>query len=361
MENLLGYIRGISPWILGPIVLAVWVAGLLGVKKLVFSRVRAVAGRTRSELDDVLIHSLSLPVSIVIVGSGMLVLERILPLIASLDRGFDLAFAVTCLVAAVLFFDKLVRELIGYYSPRYEFLQTSRGILVGLTRAVIIGSALMVFLDSIGVSITPLIASLGLGSLAVALALKDTLANFFAGIQVLADRPVAVGNFVKLDSGEEGYVTKIGWRSTQVRMLSNNLVVVPNARLIDSVITNYSLPEQELSVLVQVGVHYDSDLEMVERVVCEVGKEVMQTVKGGIPESEPFIRYHTFGDSSINFTVILRAREFVDNYLIKHEFVKALHRRFRKEDIVIPFPIRTLDVRKEDLRLLSGKKGDASE
>jgi small-conductance mechanosensitive channel len=105
------------------------------------------------------------------------------------------------------------------------------------------------------------------------------------------------------------------------------------------------LPARDLAVLVEVGVDYASDLSHVERVVTEVGNEVMSQVPGGIPEFEPFIRYHTFADSSINFTVILRAKEFVDQYLIKHEFVKRLHARFNQEQIVIPFPIRTIAYR----------------
>jgi small-conductance mechanosensitive channel len=102
------------------------------------------------------------------------------------------------------------------------------------------------------------------------------------------------------------------------------------------------LPSQDLAVLVDVGVDYSSDLERVEHVVGTVGREVMASVPGGVPEFEPFIRYHTFGDSSICFSVILRAKEFVDQYLIKHEFIKRLHARFASEGIVIPFPIRTI-------------------
>jgi small-conductance mechanosensitive channel len=96
---------------------------------------------------------------------------------------------------------------------------------------------------------------------------------------------------------------------------------------------------------VEVGIDYASDLHHVERVVIEVGREVMTQVTGGVSEFEPFIRYHTFGDSSIDFTVILRAREFVDQYLIKHEFIKRLHARFDREGIAIPFPIRTVTER----------------
>jgi len=100
-------------------------------------------------------------------------------------------------------------------------------------------------------------------------------------------------------------------------------------------------------VLVQVGVHYESDLKQVERVTIEVGKQIMKTVKGGVPEFTPFIRYHTFDDFSINFTAILRCKEFVANYLIKHEFIKALHERYAKEGINIPYPIRAINYGQE--------------
>ena len=128
-------------------------------------------------------------------------------------------------------------------------------------------------------------------------------------------------------------------------MLSNNLIVVPNAKLAQAIVVNHHLPSQELAVLIDVGVDYGSDLRHVERVVVDVSRRVMNEVTGGVAGFEPFIRYHTFGDSSIDFTVILRAREFVDQYLIKHEFVKRLHARFNDEGIVIPFPIRTLTYR----------------
>src|SRR5918999_3598256 len=125
-------------------------------------------------------------------------------------------------------------------------------------------------------------------------------------------------------------------------MLPNNMVIVPNSKQVQSNSTNFYLPDRELAVLVQVGVDYDSDLRKVETVTGEVAEETMETVPGGVPSFKPFIRYHTFGDSSVNFTVILRGREFVDNFLIKHEFIKRLHERYKGEGITIPFPIRTV-------------------
>ncbi len=358
MDALFDSIRNIPSWIVGPIVFAVWVTALILIKRFIFSRIRAFAARTQSHIDDVLIFAISRPATFLILGSGILFVARLLPFSPEVDRWFNMAFGLAALLAVVLFLDRLVRGLVTHYESKIDFFKTSRAIIIGSTRAVVILIAVFIFLGSIGVSITPLVASLGIGSLAVALALQDTLANFFAGIQVLIDKPVAVGNFVKLDSGEEGYVTKVGWRSTHVRMITHDVVVVPNSKLINSVITNYSLPRKELAIRVQVGVHYKSDLAKVEEIACEVGKEIMKTVKGGVPNFEPFVRFHTFGDSSINFTMVLRAREFEEGYRIKHEFVKALHRRFKEEGVVIPFPIRTLDIDKKDLAMLAGKEGE---
>jgi small-conductance mechanosensitive channel len=204
---------------------------------------------------------------------------------------------------------------------------------------------LLVILNGLGLSITPMLTALGVGGLAVALALQEPLANFFAGVFITLAGQIRVGDYVKLDSGHEGYVVDFSWRSTRLRMLANNLIVVPNARLAQAIVVNHHLPSQDLAVLVEVGVDYGSDLRHVEQVVVDVGREVMCEVAGGVPEFEPFIRYHTFADSSINFTVILRGKEFVDQYLVKHEFVKRLHTRFNNEGIVIPFPIRTIAYR----------------
>jgi small-conductance mechanosensitive channel len=130
-------------------------------------------------------------------------------------------------------------------------------------------------------------------------------------------------------------------------MLPNNVVLIPNAKLAQAIIVNYYLPEKEMAVLVNLGVHYKSDLKKVEKITCEVAREVMKEVSGGVPEFEPFIRYNTFADFSINFTVILRAREYVDQYLIKHEFIKRLHERYNKENINIPYPIRAINYEQE--------------
>jgi small-conductance mechanosensitive channel len=339
----------ISAWIYAPVVYFLWVSVLLILKRMFFKRIRRIAERTKTRLDDVFLYALSLPLTLLIFVSGIWILEKISPQIrdAELARYFFIALKATAIVAVIIFLDRLLRGLIRTYSDKVDVLKTSRGVAQGIVRTIVIALGLLILLDSFGVSITPLVASLGIGSLAVALALQPTLENFFSGVQIVIDKPIQVGQFVKLESGEEGYVQKIGWRSSWVRVLPNNTVVIPNKVLVSSRILNYYYPEREMSVLVQVGVHYNSDLEHVEKVTVEVGEEVMKTVKGGVPEFKPFIRYHTFNNSSIDFSVILRCREFIDGYLIKHEFIKRLHKRYAAEGIVIPFPICAVNYSQE--------------
>ena len=340
----------ISAWIYAPVVYFLWVCALLLCKKIVFNRIRHWVGRTKTQIDDVLLNALNLPLMLLVFVSGMVVLEKISPLgeDAQLTRYFFIALRATAIVAVIIFFDRLLRGLIRNYSNKVDILKSNSGVTQGIVRVIVLGLGALILLDSFSVSITPLIASLGIGSLAVALALQPTLENFFSGVQIMVDKPIMVGHFIKLESGEEGYVEKIGWRSSWVRMLPNNTVVIPNNILVNSRVTNYYYPAKDMAVLIQVGVHYDSDLEHVEKVTIEVGEEIMKTVEGGVPEFKPFIRYHTFNDSSIDFSVILRCKEFVANYMIKHEFIKKLHKRYDEECIVIPFPIRAINYSQEN-------------
>jgi small-conductance mechanosensitive channel len=261
-------------------------------------------------------------------AEGHLLVERVVFVLA----------AVSVTLAAAAFVSEAVDSYGAIVAPALPVTGLTRSLAWILSATI----GFLIILNGLGLSITPMLTALGVGGLAVALALQEPLANFFAGLFITLAGQIRVGDYVRLDSGQEGYVADFSWRSTRLRMLANNLVVVPNAKLAQSIVVNHHLPSQDLAVLVDMGVDYASDLQHVETVTIDVARDVMQTVAGGVPEFTPFIRYHTFAESSIDFTVILRAREFVDQYLIKHEFVKRLHARFEREAIVIPFPIRTI-------------------
>lgn len=329
-----------------------WVVFLFAIKAVLFRWSAGLAAKTSNRIDDLLISNLNLPLKILIFSTGLGICRTLIPseTFESLRSGCLAVFKLGTLLALILFCDRLFRALLKEYGARFELFQSSGGFIQGIIRFVFWGIGLLLLIDSLGISITPLWASLGIGSLAIAMGLQPTLENLFAGLQIVTDGMVRIGQFVRLDSGEEGYVEKIGWRSTWVRMLPNNMVIVPNKVLVNQKVVNYYYPQPEMAVLVEVGVSYDSDLALVEKVTVEVGQEVLKSVPGGIPEFLPFIRYHTFSDSSVDFTVILRVREFVDQYLIKHEFIKRLHARYKQEGIVIPFPIRTLDLKPETIQ-----------
>jgi small-conductance mechanosensitive channel len=343
------------------ILLVAWVIVVFIVTPIVVRGFRKAAERTKSQLDDIIADSLRGPLVIILSAIGLKIWSDTIMIPPTQSKYITIAMIGLFALGMILFLDKLLANWIAEYSKNVSFVRTSGSLLKTVFRIAILMIAVLIIFDSLGVSITPLIASLGVGSVAIALALKDTLSNLFAGIHILVDKPVKVGDYVKLDSGEQGYVTMVGWRTTRIKMLPNNDVIIPNSKLANTQITNYYSPVKELSVLVQVGVSYESDLDQVERVTIEVGKETLSEVEGGVSDFEPFIRYHTFDNFSINFSVILRAKEYVDSYRIKHEFIKKLHKRYNKEGIVIPFPITTLDFDKKQMGLAISDSRQAPE
>lgn len=216
-----------------------------------------------------------------------------------------------------------------------------------LARVVIIAIGFMLILNALGVSIVPVLATLGVGGLAVALALQDTMANFFAGSYIIFSKQVKIGDYIKLESGVEGFISDINWRMTKIRQLSDNMVLVPNSKLTQAVIIDYSLPARELSFSVDLAVAYGSDLEKVERVTVEVAGDLMKNVPGGVPSFEPAVRFHTFGDSGIGLTVALKGKDFTDQFLLRHEFIKRLCARYTQEGIGIPYPTRSVIIEGE--------------
>gem|GEM_PF-136163 len=251
----------------------------------------------------------------------------------------DHVLLVALIVSGAIVLTRLVGGLLRIHASRVEGVSSS--LLANLARIAIVAMAALIILQSLGVQIAPVLAALGVGGLAVALALQDTLSNLFSGVLIIAGRQLRPGDFVGLDSGEEGYVVDVTWRNTTIRTLGNNMVIVPNSSIAQSNITNYYQPERQMSVIVPVGVSYASDLQHVEDVTIEVANEVMSGIEGGVPEFEPLIRFNNFGDFSIDFSVIMRTREVALQYKIMHEFMKLLHKRYREENIEIPYPVTT--------------------
>jgi small-conductance mechanosensitive channel len=138
----------------------------------------------------------------------------------------------------------------------------------------------------------------------------------------------------------------VGWRSTRVRMLQNNVVIVPNKRVAESIITNYDMPERRMALLVRVGVGYDSDPDHVERVLVDEARLAAGAVAGLLAEPKPVAQLIPgFGDYSLNFTLVCHVTSFVDQFAVQHELRKRILRRFRAEGIEIPYPVQVVENR----------------
>jgi small-conductance mechanosensitive channel len=321
------------------------------VRKTVVARFGKVAATTKSVVDDVVLAAVRGPVVLWFVIAGLYAAVQVTTLPPRITLLIQKILIVLVIFSVTWAVAQIAAALVENAARRAHETLPGATLVTNLARVAVVAVGILVILQTLGISITPIITALGVGGLAVALALQDTLANLFAGVHILASRQLRPGDYVKLASGEEGYVVDVNWRQTTIKQLPNNIIVVPNALIASAILTNYHLPERELSLIVQVGVAYDSDLEHVERVTREVAMEVEREVEGGVAGYEPLIRFHTFGDSSINFSVIMRGQEFVNQYLLKHEFIKRLHGRYNEEGIEIPFPIRTV--------VMQGEGGEA--
>lgn len=328
------------------------------IKRVLITYLTKLTDLSSFEFDSLLVKALKLPLSVTVFSLTISLLSHLLNYydyapdkLTTLFEDIALALII---IAIILFFNRFFAYVVSNYASKSKLVNNSEAIIKSITTALVIGLGLLILLSTFGISITPIIASLGISSLAIALALQPTLENFFSGVQLVVDKPIRVGDFIELDSGEQGFVDKIGWRSTWIKMLPNNMIIIPNSQLSKSKVINYFYPTKELSVPVEVGVHYDSDLDHVERVTLEVAREILQTHKWGVPEYDTFVLFHTFDSSSINLTVMLRTKEYFNRFFIKSAFIKALHKRYAAEGITIPYPIRAINTTQESATLSAG-------
>lgn len=322
---------------------------LLGLffKKVVIAYLAKLASRTKWRLDDVAIASVRGSVIFWAVALGLYVVIQTQGLSKEVVQLCSKALAVLVIFSVTVVISNIGTEIIEYYKSVVTGLASATSLLKNIIRVTVYSIGILIILDNLHISIAPLLTALGVGGLAIGLGLQETLSNFFSGLQILAARQIQVGNYIKLGSGEEGFVEDLNWRATVIRTLPGNHIIIPNKNLSGLVVTNYARPEPEMSIVFGLGVDYSSDLRKVEKVTIEVATDVQKTVEGAKRDFKPFIRYNQFGDSSINFSVILRGNSFTDQYLIKHEFVKRLKERYDKEGINIPFPIRTVYMNKK--------------
>ena len=310
------------------------------IEKFILYRIRKLALKSKWDWDEILADSLRFMPTLWSLLLALYLSSEYFTLPRGLVNLKDKVLWVLFILSLTLFVSRLLGGFLSLYMKKYREDIPATSLVVQIAKLLVLLVGLLIALDKIGIAITPILTALGVGGLAVALALRDTLENLFAGFHVLATRQIKPGDYIKLQSGEEGFVEDVTWRNTILRQQANNIIIVPNSKLSTSIIVNYHMPQPELNITIPVGVSYDSDLEKVERVTLEIARQVQKEVEGGVPDFEPRVRFTGFGDFSINFNVILRAKDFESQHLLRHEFIKRLYKRYKEEGIKIPFPVR---------------------
>lgn len=322
---------------------------LLAFRGILFRRLHRWAEGTESHLDDLIIDSIRAPF---LLWSLMIALIAAM-WVAPLGERYTALGSKVLLVLLILSMTIAAARIAGAAVRHYG--ATSTGVVPGtsltqnIVSIVVASLGLLILLNSLGITITPILTALGVGGLAVALALQDTLANLFAGFYVSLSGQIRIGDYVRLDSGHEGTVIDIGWRTVSIQALQNNIIIVPNSKLAQAIVTNFHLKEANTAVRVEVGVSYASDPDRIEQVLLEEARQAVGHVVGLLGNPEPVVRFAPgFGESALGFTLIVHVAQFTDQFPVQHELRKRIFKRFRAEGIEIPFPIRTLHIRKED-------------
>lgn len=305
---------------------------------------RQLAARTKMSFDDLLIGFVHGPICRTIFCLGLLhamVLQPLPPpwltVLPSLVKSFVL---ITWLTATIRVLNLLAEKNLATTLTRGKIGKDLFYLLKNLIRVVLIVATLLWLLAIWHVNLTPLFASAGIAGIAVALAAKDTLANFFGGISIFMDNTFKVGEYIILDSGERGEVVEIGIRSTRIKTRDDVLITIPNAILANSKIINESAPIPRFRIRVPVGIAYGSDLGKVEEVLLAVALANSNVVD----DPEPRVRLRTFADSSVNYELLC----WVDDPRLKgreiHNLLSSIYHEFAEHDISIPFPQRDINI-----------------
>jgi len=332
---------------IGPVcVLLIVLAAGYASKRLLVRVLHGWATRSKGQPASIVANAIAGPfmIWVLILGAHLALQSSDLPARATSLVGRILL--VLWIWSLTVMLSRLVGDLIRFHGAGVPGALPVTTLTQTLAQLAVVILALMVLLNLLGISITPILTALGVGGLAVALALQDTLSNLFAGFYVAVAGQVRLGDYIRLNTGEEGYISDITWRSTTLRASSNNLIIIPNNKLGQAIVTNFNLPEKRIGVSIQVAVATDSDPERVEQVLLEETLRAAGEVSGMLPEPAPSVLFDPgAGDWSLSFTLNYQVREFADQARVRHELRKRVLRRLRKEGIEMPFPTRTVYVR----------------
>ena len=321
---------------------------LLIARSILFRWLHRWTEGTETHLDDLVIDSIRTPFLLWSLMISLMAAMRVAPLSERYTSLGSKTLLVLLILSMTLAAARIAGAMVRHYGATSSGVVPGTSLTQNIVSMVVASIGLLILLNSLGISVTPILTAMGVGGLAVALALQDTLANLFAGFYVSLSGQIRIGDYVRLDTGHEGTVIDIGWRAVSIQALQNNIIIVPNSKLAQAIVTNFHLKEANMALRIEVGVSYDADPDHIEAILLDEARLAIGHVEGLIADPEPVVRFIPgFGDSSINFTLIVHVAQFPDQFLVQHELRKRIFKRFRAEGVEIPFPIRTLHIRKE--------------
>ncbi|HXT69268.1 MAG TPA: mechanosensitive ion channel family protein [Vicinamibacterales bacterium] len=322
---------------------SIWTAATIAVgfavgfliNRIVISRLQRLAAQTAGDWDDAVVLELRrrIPFWGVLAGAWVSIgYWAFTDTANAYSRNVISALAVLSVTTALA---GIAGRLMSSLGPRLHPEMQVSGLMRNLVRLVIFTIGLLIVLDSFSVQITPVLAALGVGGLAVALALQDPLSNLFAGLFITLAGQVRIGDHIRLEAGPEGTVADFSWHATQLLTPAGNVVIIPNAKITQAVITNFHRPSRESGTSVELTIVPGSDLSTVERIGLEVARSVMAEVPGGVPGAEPGVRFTGFTDLGVRVSVNFRTRAFSDQALVKHELIKRLETALQNAGVTI--------------------------
>lgn len=342
------FARGSVLWeaMIGAIILGAAIGAAFLAHPLLTRMVKVLTSKTKTTLDDLLLQAVSRPLFVFVLVHGLFLALTSTSFLDRWQSYITRAWIVTVVLVALYALQRVTNALILWYGSEVATRTRSRlgANLLPLVRRFVNVSLFIVgvllILDNLGIRISPLLAGLGIGGLAAALALQPTLGNFFAGTYLVTGNVLKEGDFIEMEGGVRGYVVEVGWRSTQIRTPFNQLVVVPNSRIADSILTNYSGPFMGMGMMVEAGVSYSSNLAHVRKVVLEEAAQLIEEMPEADKSTQPWFGYERFGDSNVDFWVWLQSKDRISSFALKTELMIRLHERFAKEGIEINYPVR---------------------
>jgi len=309
----------------------------------------ALTKKTKTNLDDLILEKINKPITLFVLFIALHVVFKILrlpeayiPLASNLLNTF-LTILGTYMVIVVV---DIIIDHWGKVWAKKTKSNLDKDVLPlfhKISRVIFFIAGLVIILRIWGVNITGLVAGLGVAGLVIGLALKDSLSNIFGGISLILDRAVKVGDFIELDSKESGEIVDIGLRSTRMKTWNNEILIIPNNTLSNATIKNWKLPDLTARAIIDFGVEYGNDPKKVRKVALDVLKKY----KNILNEPEPTVYFLEMGESSINFRLAFYVEDVNKRYTTKVSVIEDLYNALRKEKINIPFPTRTIYMKKQ--------------